>query len=128
MVEIETSASKKADERMIQELRDQVSDQMKLVEETERAFSSWRGVHNGKINTLGLNCNKLQRRLKAMCAKVRNEYSTKCLQEDFITGLKEMYRDAQGGSEDEENDVAIPNDVSLPVFCISANDYLKVTG
>ena len=97
MVEIETSTSKKADERMVQELRDQVSDQIKLVEETERAFSSWRGVHNGKINntlSLNLNCNKLQRRLKAMCAKVRNEYITKCPQEDFITGLKEMYKDA----------------------------------
>eukprot|EP00536_Pseudo-nitzschia_multiseries_P011811 jgi/Psemu1/289916/fgenesh1_pg.422_\ len=121
-------ATEQIDEGMIQELEVQLADEKKAVEESTRALSSWRKTNNGKKASLIRKCNKLQRRLKAICAKVRNEYSTKCLQEDFIAGLKEIYRDANESSGDDENEIAIPTDVSLPVFCISANDYLKVTG
>lgn len=126
--EIDMSTVKNVDENTIQELLQQVSDQTKAVEKTTQALSVWRDTHTHKINSLSWNCSKLQRRLKAICAKVRNEYSTKCLQEDFIAGLKEIYRDEQELSEGGENNGTIRDDISLPVFCISANDYLKVTG
>ena len=124
---VEMSTPKELDESTIQELKDQIAEQEKKVEETNHALSLWGDLHNAEIGMLDKKCSSLQRRLKAICAKVRNEYSTKCLQEDFIAGLKEMYRDAQDGPE-ENNEVTVPDNVSLPVFCISANDYLKITG
>ena len=45
-----------------------------------------------------------------------------------------MYRDSRGndddndGEEERNDEITIPDNMSLPVFCISANDYLKVTG
>jgi chromosome segregation ATPase len=126
--EIDMSTVKNVDENTIQELLQQVSNQTKTVGKTTQALLLWRDAHTHKIHRLTSNCSKLQRRLKGICAKVRNEYSTKCLQEDFITGLKEIYRDEQELSEGGENNVAIRDDISLPVFCISANDYLKLTG
>ena len=128
VIEIDTSMVQNRDENKIQELREQVSDRKKTAEESTQALLLWMDAHNNKINMLRSNCRILQRQLKAICAKVRNEYSTECLKEDFITGLKEIYRDTQESAEDEESGVAIPSDVSLPVFCISANDYLKITG
>jgi len=119
------------DENMIQELKDLIADQSKKVDDTKLDLSSWMSLHSDKIAELNSNSNRLQRRLKAMCAKVRNEYSTKCLKEDFVAGLKEIYRDSRDGGDagdDENNDIAIPDNMSLPVFCISANDYLKCTG
>ena len=127
-IEVETSPTKKLDENLIKELTELATQQQKLKAEAKQAHLSWRRSNNSSLTTLSSDCNKLQRRLKAICAKVRNEYSTKCLQEDFISGLKEIYRDAEGSSEGEGNDVGIPPDMNLPVFCISANDYLKVTG
>lgn len=59
---------------------------------------------------------------------MRNEYSKRCLQEDFKSGLRELYRkddDEEGGTNEEAN-TAIPGEFALDVFCISANDYLKV--
>lgn len=63
-----------------------------------------------------------------MCAGVRNEYSKRCLQEDFKSGLKELYRkdDEDDGDGDIGDNTAIPDEFGLDVFCISANDYLKV--
>ena len=122
------STAKKVDEDVVQELEVQISDQKKTVGKTKHALSSWRSTHNGKIDAHNIHCNRLQRKLKVMCAKVRNEYSTKCLQEDFTTGLREMYSDAHETYGDDKNEIAIPTDMCLPVFCISANDYLKVMG
>jgi hypothetical protein len=103
---------------------------LKKVEDNELALSSWTSVNSKIMSELSFKTNRIQRRLKGICAKVRNEYSTKCLEDDFITGLKEMYRDSRdnGGDEESNNDITIPDNLSLPVFCISANDYLKVTG
>jgi len=122
------STTKKVDEGIVQELEVQISDQKKTVGKTKQALSSWKSTHNGNIDALTINCSKLQRKLKVMCAKVRNEYSTKCLQEDFNTGLREVYSNAHETYEDDKNEIAIPTEISLPVFCISANDYLKITG
>jgi chaperonin cofactor prefoldin len=43
----------------------------------------WRETYKEKIEQLGEQSRKLQRNLKAICATVRNEYSTACLQEVF---------------------------------------------
>ncbi len=74
-------------------------------------------------------CDGLQKQLKTMCSIVRNEYSKQCLQEDFRSGLKELYRkdddDGDDGGDAEAN-VALPEDFNMEVFAISANDYLKI--
>jgi hypothetical protein len=121
---------KVVDEDMVQKMKDQIEEQLKKVEDNELALSSWTSVNSKIMSELSFKTNRIQRRLKGICAKVRNEYSTKCLEDDFITGLKEMYRDSRdnGGDEESNNDITIPDNLSLPVFCISANDYLKVTG
>ena len=128
--DVDALNEKVVDEGMIQEMKDQIDEQLKKVENNKLALSSWTGVNSKSMSELSFKTNRIQRRLKGICAKVRNEYSTKCLQEDFIAGLKEMYRDSQdtGGDEENNNDITIPDNLSLPVFCISANDYLKVTG
>lgn len=98
---------------------------------------------------------KIQRTLKPLCAQVRNEYSTGELQKDFKAGFTDLTRqDAEDmeNDEDEEREeeeqegwgaagdraaqqvaaspaaaAGAPDDKELDVFCISANDYLKVT-
>jgi chromosome segregation ATPase len=127
-VDTDVLAVKNRDEKIKKELMEQVSNQKLIVEEHNKALLIWRDAHKDEMGKLSSDCNNLQRKLKTICAGVRNEYSTKCLQDDFITGLKEIYRDADESPEDEESNVEVPSDISLPVFCISANDYLKVTG
>ena len=122
------SSIKNGNKKLLVELRKQEVEQKEIVKNTSRAILSWRESHNNKIEKLGSNCNQRQRELKAMCAKVHNEYSTKCIQEDFVSGLKEMYRDAQESQGDEKKNISLPIDTILPVFCISANDYFKLTG
>jgi hypothetical protein len=77
-----------------------------------------------------------QRRLKSLCAQVRNEYSTACLQADFKSGFKELYRKdndndgipSNGFANEEQASAALPDDFQLRVHCISSNDYLKLQG
>lgn len=59
---------------------------------------------------------------------MRNEYSKRCLQEDFKSGIKELYRkdDEDDGDAANETSTTIADEFGLDVFCISANDYLKV--
>ena len=63
---------------------------------------------------------------KQMCAIVRNEYSTSCLQADFRAGLKELYRKDDDDDDGTQADKDLPDFEDMSVFCISANDYLKV--
>ena len=80
----------------------------------------------------------MQQQLKPLCAKVRNEYSTEKLQADFREGLEEMLRESdensgvEGASSSDDAAAAaaqnpLPDDFVLDVFCVSANDYLKVS-
>jgi len=75
-------------------------------------------------------CKSFQIKLKTLCAIVRNEYSTKCLQEDFKEGLKALsVTNVEEDDFDANHDnKAIPDDFTMPVHCISSNDYLKMQG
>ena len=91
-------------------------------------LANWRDEHSPAIETIQSKCDRLQKKLKALCASVRNEYSKNCLQADFRSGLKELYRkdDDDNGSDGNEAQTALPDDFNMEVFCISANDYLKL--
>jgi hypothetical protein len=95
-------------------------------------LGTWREANKEKMQQMGEQSRELQRELKAMCATVRNEYSTACLQEDFRAGLKELTRkpdedDADVGDTGSPSS-PIPDDFQMDVYCISANDYLKNQG
>jgi len=103
------------------------------IEQTARAkLESWREANATQMAQWQDQMNTLQRQLKSFCARVRNQYSTVCLQEDFRAGLRELtHKDEEEMEEDDEEDddeLAKINvdDYLLEVFCISANDYLKV--
>ena len=73
--------------------------------------------------------------LKALAAQVRNEYATRCLQEDFRAGLEEVVRkpddeelDDMRNTTDEKVPAPMPRDYQLEVHCVSSNDYLKLQG
>lgn len=82
---------------------------------------------------------KLQRELKPLCARVRNEFSTTQLQEDFRLGLEDLcrpeddeaadLRTGRGGSSSASlpSQRPLPEDYRMDVHCISANDFLKLT-
>jgi len=96
-------------------------------------LSDWREAHKGYVDEMQMKCETAQRSLKTLCAQVRNEYSTKCLQSDFRAGLEELYRESRGTEENQDNNTsseptALPGDFELDVFCISSNDYLKIQG
>jgi hypothetical protein len=57
-------------------------------------------------------CRRLQSRLKGICAAVRNDYSKSCLQEDFRSGLKAMFRknDDDDGDEIDDDDECYHDD------------------
>ena len=99
--------------------------------QAKQALSSWREEHSPTIESIQGKCDRQQKKLKAMCAIVRNEYSTSCLQADFKSGLKELYRkddddDGLQSNNSDDAEEALPDDFNMDVFCISANDYLKV--
>ena len=90
-------------------------------------LAKWRDDNAASIERDQKKCDALQRQLKPLCAIVRNEYSKKCLQEDFRSGLKDLFRkddDDDGG--DVDVNAALPEDFNMDVFGISANDYLKL--
>mmetsp|Transcript_14818 Transcript_14818/g.32186 ORF Transcript_14818/g.32186 Transcript_14818/m.32186 type:complete len:794 (-) Transcript_14818:1105-3486(-) len=93
-------------------------------------LASWREEHSPMLETIQGKCDRLQKKLKAMCSTVRNEYSKSCLQADFKSGLKELYRkddddDDRNNDGDDTQTPTLP-DFNMDVFCISANDYLKL--
>jgi len=95
--------------------------------------------------------NDLQKKIASICAKARNAYSKKQIVKDFNAGLREMKKKAKGetGEEEEEDYIDLEaedpteqnndgdkmveeNDdedtISLPVFTVSAIEYLKLSG
>jgi hypothetical protein len=96
-------------------------------------LKSWQAEQQETMQRMQDNTRKLQRRLKSVCATVRSEYSTSCLQEDFRAGLKELCRkpdeeEAEGIQDNVTTNTPLPEDFNMDVYCISANDYLKIEG
>jgi len=58
------------------------------------------------------------------CALARNRYTADRIQADFIAGLEDMARAAGDAFDAEE----ARSRFRLPVFCVSAVDFLKLTG
>lgn len=130
------------DEAEEEEADDETMDNLKAVVDSEEASlqqaqqdaSSWAERNEQIMDELQDKCERLQKKLKPMCANVRNEYSKSCLQEDFRNGLKALYNN--NDDDDEDNAAAssnktqnvLPEDYNMDVFCISSNDYLKLMG
>jgi hypothetical protein len=93
-------------------------------------LGSWREGNKENMQKMAEQSREMQRELKAMCAMVRNEYSTTCLQEDFRAGLKELTRrpDEEDADASDTGSPPIPDDFKMDVYCISANDHLKIQG
>jgi hypothetical protein len=92
-----------------------------------------------KYKQMSASIARLQLQLKSLCAIVRNEYSSKTLQEDFKSGLKDLiHKDRQDDDDDdddsgrdygnEDEHLPLPENFQLAVHSISANDYLKLQG
>jgi hypothetical protein len=117
------------DEEERENLKAALRDAKALRREKEAKLQEWRNLNAGPMALARRKCEKLQRQLKTYCAQVRNEYSKSCLQDDFRDGLKELYRKDDGddsNNAEEGTQMALPEDFTLPVFCISANDYMKL--
>ncbi|KAF7302064.1 hypothetical protein MIND_00773100 [Mycena indigotica] len=84
------------------------------------------------ISSLSEQDRDAQRTKDAYCAKKRSEHSTNTLKDDFRTGCRE-YEDAAAEELDPDNfDPSVSESayatVDLPVFCVSARDYTRLTG
>jgi myosin heavy subunit len=114
------------------ELQSAVTEARKSQSGVLRKLEDCRRENKEPMKKYEAKCHKLQRQLKGICAVVRNKYSKTCLQDDFRSGLKELYRkdDDDDGEdlESSEQPTALPDDYNMDVFCISANDYLKLMG
>ena len=100
---------------------------------TQAKIKKWKKENAEAIASSKKQCTNFQRHLKTLCAAVRNEYSKSRLQEDFRQGLLEMYhreREDEGNEQSatEQQQLALPPDYKMDVFCISSNDYLKLIG
>ena len=117
---------------LISSLETLKSSKVTEIDDAKEELQKWVDVNEKDLEADQAKCDSLQKQLKAICAAVRNEYSTRCLQEDFKSGLKELYRkdDDEDANEDgvDEPETALPEEFNMDVFCISANDYLKVMG
>lgn len=95
-------------------------------ESAKAALKAWETANLSIIERDQAKCDCLQKKLKAICSSIRNEYSTACLQDDFISGLKELYRKDDDDGEASNTETALPEEFNMDVFCISSNDYLKL--
>jgi hypothetical protein len=95
-------------------------------ESAKAALKAWETANLSIIERDQAKCDCLQKKLKAICSSIRNEYSTACLQDDFKSGLKELYRKDDDDGEASNTETALPEEFNMDVFCISSNDYLKL--
>jgi hypothetical protein len=118
----------------LNKLQKELDNALHFEQTKQKQLSDWRESNKSYMDDMQAKCETAQRSLKTLCAQVRNEYSTKCLQSDFRAGLKELYSESRGVDEDQDNNTsteqitALPEDFELDVFCISSNDYLKIEG
>ncbi|KAK4697322.1 hypothetical protein P7C70_g8231, partial [Phenoliferia sp. Uapishka_3] len=75
---------------------------------------------------------KLQREKNRRCALARNSYSRRALAEDFRRGLRilddEVAEKAQGANWNPEEAQRDYDAINLPVFCVSAREFAKLSG
>lgn len=127
------NSSEDSDEDDISIDMDKLAELQSKHEKASQKLEKWIGENLQHINEMEGKCKSLQSELKTLCATVRNEYSTKCLQDDFKDGLKSLYRssDEEDGDSRPQQDpptTALPEDFEMDVHCISSNDYLKIQG
>ena len=116
------------DDDQLKDLKAFIANTKSFFRESTRALAKWKDENTSRMEQDQEKCDTLQKQLKSLCAIVRNEYSKKCLQEDFRSGLKDLYRRDDGDDDGGDVDVngALPEDFNMEVFGISANDYLKL--
>ncbi|KAL7460700.1 hypothetical protein ACHAXS_001143 [Conticribra weissflogii] len=117
------SDSKRNSSGFLQKLKAIVKINKESLDTARDRLMKWEEKNNPILKACEEECERKQRMLKSICAEVRNEYSKACLQEDFRTGVEELYDD---DGDESQIQTALPEDFNMNVFCISANDYLKV--
>lgn len=120
-----------ADSNLVEDLKAVVTDNRAALVNAKQDLICWREDNAQQMETIQGKCSRLQKKLKALCSSVRNEYSKSCLQADFKSGLKELFRkddddDRISSDRDNTQQAVLPEDFEMDVFCISANDYLKL--
>mmetsp|Transcript_8989 Transcript_8989/g.17921 ORF Transcript_8989/g.17921 Transcript_8989/m.17921 type:complete len:1419 (-) Transcript_8989:154-4410(-) len=117
------------DEDQLVNLKAVIATAKSSFKQSTRDLAKWREDNTARIQHDQEKCDALQKQLKPLCAIVRNEYSKQCLQEDFRSGLKDLYKKDDGDDDDGggvDVNAALPEDFNMDVFGISANDYLKL--
>jgi len=135
-LENELSALTEVEDDLKFNLEEASSDIQNEPNENERIAAAilkeWRDTNQSQIKEMQIMCQVQQRKLKTLCAHCRNEYSKGCLQADFRAGLKDLYRHSDTEEDNIRNqtapETALPENFEMDVFCISANDYLKIQG
>ena len=92
----------------------------------KQRLEEWQRQNCPIFERLQNKCGRLQMKLKPLCAAVRNEYSKSRLQEDFRSGLEELYEYDDNDERRADMQTALPGEFNMDVFCTSANDYLKL--
>ncbi|OSC99144.1 hypothetical protein PYCCODRAFT_1446932 [Trametes coccinea BRFM310] len=139
----DSGSEKDEDEDVDEEAEEVTVDSLKAkIEEIKQAikdgraqlseFRRQRKEASDALATLKKRQNKAQREKNAFCSLKRSEFSRDVLKEDFRTGLKDL-DDAQ--QEEQNPDTFDPtvnirdyNAIDLPVFTVSARDYIRITG
>ncbi|KAF9636827.1 hypothetical protein BFW01_g7723 [Lasiodiplodia theobromae] len=87
-----------------------------------------------EIKALNERIAAIDHEINSLCIKGRNDYSRGAIQQDFAAGIKELDQET-AQEEDEENfdpdkEIRDYDEVarSLPVFCISARAFQKLSG
>jgi len=115
-------------EKKLTDLRQKKKDSRIKLEEGAK-IDSWKPTNRFQTDELKAKFGTVQRKLKQLCAHVRNQYTMVTLQNHFHAGLLELTRKDNAemveGEEDEEVAKVNMGDFCLKVFCTSANDYLR---
>ena len=123
MNEDEAFASDEEDvESLVADLKAVVAANKEACIKARKNLAEWRDENSTIMETNQAKCSCLQKKLKSLCSTVRSEYSKGCLQADFRSGLKELYRkddDGDGTGTGSQQQKALPDDFDMDVFCIS---------
>lgn len=109
---------------LLEQLQKTADEKAETANQALLLLKTWQAEHQQKMQRMQDKIRKLQRRLKSICATVRNEYSTACLQEDFRAGLKELCRkpdeeEAEGVQDSTTSNIPLPEDFNMDgKFCV----------